>query len=365
MEVVYNKSGDKVIVHLEQMKRVFTNYYDYTYYRNDAHKPQRTNLYKNFDFSRMKGWMGMMGYKFTGDYLRYWPTFLNFAIYHSTSSLGISKEQLHHQDPYIKAIFVFHFYYHLFRIIEIMEVKMPGDEGFNYYDNYYSKKGYHQVVSKYGGGSKPLVHFQLSLPNGTHAPVDLDTGITSKWQFIADKSGGINRLGLLALDETVCNYFYLVLSSQVNARVGFPDLEPIRVFAENFNFIIKQRINTSDTVSRYQKLLSNAITPPDFVVWKGVYMVPSNAGLSIKKQVGFNDMLVKAGEEEKNIPIKHTIVQTSPIISNTGPVVHKSPPIKKSPKINNLKVSTDVKIAVGVIISLLIYGYGNGRNRAT
>ena len=376
IEVVYNSKGDKVTALINRYKQFESEYY-YNHYQ-----PRKPYDYKNFDFTRQVYHSGknqyfdmkfgffahfIHHYTFKGDILKFWPTFVNFAVYEATSMLGISKEHLNHKNHYIRAIFRFHVVYHVLRIATIMQVKLPGDDGFNFINNYYSSSGYQKVIAKYGD-PKNLIQFQPDMPNSREL---------TKEHFIPDK-GVINNNGLIQLNETICNYFYLVISSQVGARVGFPDVEAIQIFRENFLNTVEQEVNTTKIVSRYQGLLFNAITPPDYVIWPGCYMVPSNAGLSIKKTVGYNDMLVKADLKAKpgdkktmtttttdNKPTttttdskptktttdsKQTTTDNKPT-TTTKPVKHHT----KVEKPKSIKIGDDVVILAAVISAIGIY----------
>ena len=59
-------------------------------------------------------------YKFT-----IWQSQLNFAVFCASSACGVSVEHLNAKEPMIRSIYRFHVYYHIRRILKILEIPLP------------------------------------------------------------------------------------------------------------------------------------------------------------------------------------------------------------------------------------------------
>ena len=59
-------------------------------------------------------------YKFT-----LWQSQLNFAVFCASSACGVNVEHLNAKKPMIRSIYRFHVYYHIRRILKILEIPLP------------------------------------------------------------------------------------------------------------------------------------------------------------------------------------------------------------------------------------------------
>ena len=71
-------------------------------------------------------------YKFTT-----WQSQLNFVVFCASSACGLSVEHLNAKEPMIRSIYRFHVYYHVRRILKILEIPLPYENSFNQYNNPY------------------------------------------------------------------------------------------------------------------------------------------------------------------------------------------------------------------------------------
>ena len=69
-------------------------------------------------------------YKFT-----IWQLQLNFVVFCASSACGVSVEHLNDKEPMIRSIYRFHIYYHIRRILKILEIPLPYENSFNQYNN--------------------------------------------------------------------------------------------------------------------------------------------------------------------------------------------------------------------------------------
>ena len=86
---------------------------------------------------RVKDWDH---YKFT-----LWQKQLNFAVFCASSTCGISAEHLNAKKPMIKSIYHFHVYYHIRRILKMLEIPLPYENSFNQYNNPYNHEMFIKV----------------------------------------------------------------------------------------------------------------------------------------------------------------------------------------------------------------------------
>ena len=90
-------------------------------------------------------------------------------------------------------------------------------------------------------------------------------------------------------------YVYLVLSSQVTARSTIidnsaPAVDAQKIFRDTFNDLIKGDLSI-DT-EKYQGVLQHALSKVNFSVVVGIYMLPSNLNLNIRKKEGYNNKIL-------------------------------------------------------------------------
>ena len=83
-------------------------------------------------------------YKFT-----LWQTQLNFAVFCASSACGVSVEHMHAKKPMIRSIYGFHVYYHIRRILKILEIPLPYENSFNQYNNPYNHEKFMEICREY------------------------------------------------------------------------------------------------------------------------------------------------------------------------------------------------------------------------
>ena len=84
-------------------------------------------------------------YKFT-----IWQSQLNFVVFCASSACGVSVEFLNAKEPMIRSIYRFHVYYHIRRILKILEIPLPYENSFNQYNNPYNHEKFIGICSEYG-----------------------------------------------------------------------------------------------------------------------------------------------------------------------------------------------------------------------
>ena len=214
-------------------------------------------------------------YKFT-----LWQTQLNFAVFCASSACGVSIEHLNA-------------YYHIRRILKILEIPLPYENSFNQFNNPYNHEKCIHICSEYGV-SNDLTKWRNQKYFSTWQSRAWETGKAgmsylneNSWsRWIIEKSDGLTTLGLQKVSETVRDYAYLILTSQTSTRgqiVGHEarNLDAQRVFLNTFEDVVARRVSIPEDIQRFQKTLQHARSKVDYVVAEYVYMLPSDMNLKI------------------------------------------------------------------------------------
>ena len=114
-------------------------------------------------------------------------------------------------------------------------------------------------------------------------------------QLIITQSKGLTRKSIENISRSVMTHVCLVLSSQVKGRstmVGnsAPAADAQKVFKDTFNSLIKEDLSID--VEKYQGVLEHVLSKVDFSVFIGIYMLPSNLNLVIRKKEGYNNKIL-------------------------------------------------------------------------
>ena len=236
-------------------------------------------------------------YKFTS-----WQSQLNFTVFCASSVCGVSVEHLNPKEPMIRSIYQFHIYYHIRRILKILEIPLPYENSFNQYNNPYNHKKFIGICSEYGV-SNYLTKWRNQKYFSTWQSRAWETGKSgmsyinensfSRW--IIEKLDGLTTLGLQKLSESVRDYAYLILTSQTSTRGPIVshearNLDAQRTFLNTFKNIVSKRVNVPEDIRRFQKTLQYARSKVDYVI--GEYMLPSDMNLRIGKVQGYNSKIL-------------------------------------------------------------------------
>ena len=290
-------------------------------------------------------------YKFT-----IWQLQLNFAVFCASSACGVSVEHLNAKEPMIRSIYRFHVYYHIRRILKILEISLPYENSFNQNNNPYNHEKFIGICSEYGV-SNDLTKWRNQKYFSTWQSRAWETGKPgmsyinensfSRW--IIEKLDGLTMLGLQKLSETVRDYAYLILTSQTSTRgpiIGHEarNLDAQRVFLNNFENVINRRVDIPEDIRRFQKTLQYARSKVDYAIGEFIYMLPSDMNLRIGNVRNYNNKILisspsfKIGTNVKvNIDVKSKEVKTEPKVITKPNKEHKQD-VKP-----NIKFDQDVK----------------------
>ena len=239
-------------------------------------------------------------YKFT-----LWQSQLNFAVFCASSACGVSIEHLNAKEPMITSIYRFHVYYHIRRILKILEIPLPYENSFNQFNNPYNHEKYIHICSEYGVSNnltkwRNQKYFSTwqsrAWEMGKPGMSYLNENSFSRW--IIEKSDGLTTLGLQKISETVRDYAYLILTSQTSTRgqiIGHEarNLDAQRVFLNTFEDVVARCVSIPEDIRRFQKTLQYARSKVDYVVAEYVYMLPSDMNLKIGGNIrGYNNKIL-------------------------------------------------------------------------
>ena len=326
----------------------------------DSFQVKFPNVFMNYPLGavrvedqRFKDWDH---YKFT-----LWQSQLNFVVFCASSACGVSVEHLNAKEPMIRSIYRFHVYYHIRRILKILEIPLPYGNSFNQYNNPYNHEKFIGICSEYGV-SNDLTKWRNQKYFSTWQSRAWETGKPgmsyinensfSRW--IIEKSDGLTTLGLQKLSESVRDYAYLILTSQTSTRgqiVGLEvrNLDAQFTFLNTFENIVNRRVNIPEDIRRFQKTLQYARSKVDYAIGEFVYMLLSDMNLRIGNVRNYNNKILisspsfKIGTNVKvNIDVKSKEVDNQRLMVKTEPDV--KPKVITKPNIKpNKEHKQDVK----------------------
>ena len=326
------------------------------------------NVFKNYPLGavrvedqRFKDWDH---YKFT-----IWQLQLNFVVFCASSACCVSVEHLNAKEPMIRSIYHFHVYYHIRRILKILEIPLLYENSFNQYNNPYNHEKFIGICSEYGV-SNDLTKWRNQKYFSTWHSKAWETGKPgmsyinensfSKW--IIEKLDGLTTLGLQKLSESVRDYTYFILTSQTSTRgpiVGHEvrNLDAQRTFLNTFENIVNRRVNIPEDIRRFQKTLQYARSKVDYAIGEFVYMLLSDMNLQIGNVRNYNNKILisspsfKNGTKVKvNIDGEQTKLEDKPDVKskevdNQRLMVKSEPDVKSNIDIKpNIELRHDVKV---------------------
>ena len=311
---------------------------------SDSFQVKFPNVFTNYPLGavrvedqRFKDWDH---YKFT-----IWQSQLNFVVFCASSACGVSVEHLNAKEPMIRSIYRFHVYYHIRRILKILEIPLPYENSFNQYNNLYNHEKFIGICSEYGVSDdltkwRNQKYFSTwqSRAWETNKPGMSCINENSFSRWIIEKSEGLTTLGLQKLSESVRDYAYLILTSQAMHTRGpivgheARNLDAQQTFLNTFENIVNRRVNIPEDIRRFQKTLQYARSKVDYVIGEFIYMLPSDMNLRIGKVKNHNNKILISSPSFK--------IGTNVKINLDG---EKDKPYVKSKEVEMVKSEPDVK----------------------
>ena len=273
----------------------------------------------------------------------------------------------------IRAIYRFHMYYHVRRVLKRLQTPLPHETGFNAANNPYTESEFLKICEGYRVPNDPMKYwdekFYWSYQRGIHWPNDY-FGPDSMTRWIIEASVGFTDVGLLRISKSVRAYAYFILSSQASARSGIVGntvsaLTAQSAFLDNFENVVNRRVDIREDIKRYQDTLSYASSKVDYSLGQSIYMLPSDMNLKIKTgTVGYNNKILisdgnfSLGKNGKvnsmEAPaIKSTQTATRPELRkcNSNDVLAHAPNISHKNLGPHTKTHNDEKIALVLFLT--------------
>ena len=226
---------------------------------SDSFQVKFPNVFTNYPLGavrvedrKFKDWDN---YKFTP-----WQSQLNFTVFCALSACGVSVEHLNANRPLLRSLYCFHVYYHIRRILKILEIPLPYENSFNQYNNPYNHEKFIGTCNEYGV-SNDLTKWRNQKYISTWQSRAWETGKSgmsyinensfSRW--IMEKSKGLTTLDLQKLSKSVRDYTYLILTSQTSTRgliVGHEaqNLDAQRTLLNTFENIVNRILNIPEDI---------------------------------------------------------------------------------------------------------------------
>ena len=299
-DVFYKPNGGK---YLQLMGAKDLYIQTITVSEHDSFQVKFPNVFTNYPLGavrvkdqKFKDWDN---YKFT-----LWQMQLNFAVFCASSACGVSVEHMNAKKPMIRSMYRFHVYHHIRRILKIIEIPPPYENSFNEYNNPHNHEKFIKICGEYGVGNdltnwrnqKYFSKWQSrAWETGKPGMSYKNENSFSRW--IIEKLDGLTTLGLQKLSETVRDYAYLILTSQISTRgpiIGHEarNLDAQRVFLNTFENTINRRVDIPEDIQRFQKTLQYARSKVDYVIGEFIYMLPSDMNLRIGKVKNYNNKIL-------------------------------------------------------------------------
>ena len=270
---------------------------------SDSFQVKFPNVFTNYPLGAVRGedqrFKDWDHYKFN-----IWQSQLNFTVFCASSACGVSVEHLNTKKPMIRSIYRFHVYYHIRRILKILEIPLPYENSFNQYNNPYNHEKFIGICSEYGVSNdltkwRNQKYFSTwqSRAWETNKPGMSYINENSFSRWIIEKSDGPTTPGLQKLSESVRDYAYLILTSETSTRgqiVGHEvrSLDAQHTFLNTFENIVNRRVNIPEDIRRFQKTLQYARSKVDYVIGEFIYMLLSNMNLRIGNVRNYNNKIL-------------------------------------------------------------------------
>ena len=324
---------------------------------SDSFQVKFPNIFTNYPPRQMRvedqKYIDWDHYKFT-----IWQSQLNFAVFCASSACDVSIEHLDANRPLLRSVYRFHVYYHIRRILKILEIPLPYENSFNQYNNSYNHEKFIGICSEYGVSNdltkwRNQKYFSTwqSRAWETNKPGMSYINENSFSRWIIEKSDGLATLGIQKLSESVRDYAYLILTSQTSTRgqiVGHEarNLDAQRTFLNTFENIVNRRVNIPEDIRRFQRTLQYARSKVDYAIGEFIYMLPSDMNLRIGNVRNYNNKILISSPSFKigtNLKINLDGEKDKPDVKPKGEGIVKPKPDVKQKKEPNKEHKQDVK----------------------
>jgi hypothetical protein len=277
--------------------------------------------------------------------MQFWQNQLNFAVWCAMSGTGVSAED--HLavgtmlDPLMRAIYSFHVYYQVRRVLAELQTPLPQDQAWSAFDNPYDRRAYERICSEFGvsphtawqvkGLNSGLGRVYNYWTNNGYHPIGTgeydsrrmsftkkttneilhvdfikqdDPQVANAWAtFILDKSKGFTHAGVERLNDSIRTYVWAILGAQAQTRTRIlgtgTAFDAQKQFLANVEDAISSPVDLPSAINRYQDVLQYAGSKLNFVFGIGLYMAPGDMLLRIGQVAGYNNEIFVATQKQK------------------------------------------------------------------
>jgi hypothetical protein len=278
--------------------------------------------------------------------MAWWQTQVNYAIWAATAGCGVGMDHLQHKNGLVAAVYQFHVYYQVRRILAELKIALPNEVGFDPENNLYNVRAYERLCLAFGvdprsqqqfrvqganeGAGKNFyyvtrVGYQPAWPRGEaeryipgHHSFTKATGgsilhidyiyqdqtADDEWTRLIPAPGetaGFTLEGVQRLNDSIRTYVWAVLGAQGQTRTsisgaGSTKYDAQKQFAANVEDAINAPVDLPTAIGRYQNVLQYASSQVNFVIGAGLYMTPADMRLNVERGVmGYNNKILTAG----------------------------------------------------------------------
>jgi hypothetical protein len=97
--------------------------------------------------------------------MQWWQCQVNFAVWCASAGCGVGVDHLHHSDPLIRAMYRFHLYYQVSRVLVELKAPYPTDTSFDAADNPYDARAFEGLCRAFGTDPNNQSMFRVLGPN--------------------------------------------------------------------------------------------------------------------------------------------------------------------------------------------------------
>jgi hypothetical protein len=178
--------------------------------------------------------------------------------------------------------------------------------------------------------------------------------------FVLDSSNGFTRAGVSRINDSVRTYVWAILGAQAQARSTILGagraFDAQKQFLANIEDAVNSEVDLPSSIGRYQKTLQYARSKVDFVIGRGIYMLPSDMNLQVGMVNGYNNLIQIATSDmtlgynaEVNEELSVPIPEPTPITDDFDPPPSSpsipTPPSSPPPPLSPISTSSAASLA--------------------
>ena len=165
----------------------------------------------------------------------------------------------------------FHVYFYVRLILYDLGTPLPHEDGFSKVKNVYINSACYSICDEYGVDANETWMYEDWFYTTSYAIFTTESKVTKRSPLddvgrrAITRSTGMTRKGIDKISRSVRAYFYLVLTSQVQARSSVVGksasaVDAQEVFKSTFKALIDEDYSISNYIQRYQDALEHALS---------------------------------------------------------------------------------------------------------